>query len=115
MHRNLPTYKAMWVIDLTHGTTGRFTFGSNIDTLPVWSSDTSRIAWRSLRGGKAGVYQKAANGAANEELLYQYGDGCPNLTDWSHDGRFLIYFLNRDLWALPVGRGTRAPSANRSR
>jgi Tol biopolymer transport system component len=99
---------AIWVIDLIHGTTSRFTFGSNIDTLPVWSPDGSRIAWCSLRGGKAGVYQKAANGAANEELLYQYGDGCPNLTDWSHDGRFLIYSLNRDLWALPVAPGTGA-------
>ena len=96
------------MIDLAHGTTSRFTFGSNYDTLPVWSPDGSRIAWCSVRGGKIGIYQKAANGAGNEELLYQYGDASPGLTDWSHDGRFLIYSLNRDLWALPVGPGTGA-------
>ena len=88
--------------------TNRFTFGSTYDTLPEWSSDGSRIAWCSVRGGKAGVYQKAASGAGNEGLLYQFGDGCPNLSDWSHDGRYLIYSLNRDLWALPVGPGTGA-------
>jgi Tol biopolymer transport system component len=99
---------AIWVIDLTHGTTGRFTFGPNIDTLPVWSPDGSHIAWCSNRAGQAGVYQKAANGAGNEELLYQSSDGCPNLSDWSHDGRFIVYSLNRDLWALPVGPGTGA-------
>ena len=97
---------AIWVIDLPHGTNSRFTFGSNYDTLPLWSPDGSRIAWCSLRGGKVAIYQKAANGAGNEELLYQYSDVGPNLSDWSRDGRFLIYSLNRDLWALPVGPGT---------
>jgi eukaryotic-like serine/threonine-protein kinase len=99
---------AIWVIDLTHRTNSRFTFGSSYDTLPLWSPDGSRIAWCSFRGGKGGIYRKAANGAGNEELLYQYSDTCPTLTDWSHDGRFLIYSLNRDLWALPVGPGTEA-------
>ena len=97
---------AIWVIDLAHHTNSRFTFGSSYDTLPLWSPDGSRIAWCSFRGGKGGIYQKAANGAGSEELLYEYSDTCPTLSDWSHDGRFLIYSLNRDLWALPVGPGT---------
>jgi Tol biopolymer transport system component/tRNA A-37 threonylcarbamoyl transferase component Bud32 len=97
---------AIWLIDLTHHTNSRFTFGPNYDSLPLWSPDGSRIAWCSFRGGKAGVYQKAANGAGNEELLYQFSDACPNLSDWSHDGRVIVYSLDRDLWALPVGPGT---------
>jgi hypothetical protein len=60
---------AILVIDLTHGTTSRFMFGSNIDALPVWSPDGSRIAWCSLRGGTAGVYQKGSNGAPTRQCL----------------------------------------------
>ena len=94
---------AIWMIDLVHGTNSRFTFGSGYDTAPVWSPDGSRIAWTSLRDGKWGIYQKAASGAGNEELLYQTNDRGATLTDWSRDGHFLIYNLGRDLWALPVG------------
>jgi eukaryotic-like serine/threonine-protein kinase len=98
---------SIWVIDLVLGTNSRLTFGPGYDEQPVWAPDGSRIAWQSRRGSKIGVYQKAANGAGNEELLYQFsGDTGPNLTDWSHDGRFLIYSLRGDLWALPIGPGT---------
>lgn len=97
---------SVWIVDLLRGTTTRFTFGSGNDSLPVWSPDGSRIAWRSIRDGKVLIYQKAANGSGNEELLYDSGNAAPTLTDWSRDGRFLIYDLNRDLWALPVGPGS---------
>ena len=97
---------SIWVIDLIHGTNSRFTFGSNLDAAPVWSPDGGRIAWRSVRNGKSALYQKAANGAGNEELLYQFGEVAPAVWDWSRDGRFIIYGLNRDLWALPVGPGS---------
>ncbi len=99
---------AIWLIDLIHGTNSRFTFGSGFDTQPVWSPDGSRIAWTSLRDGKWGIYQKAASGAGNEELLYQTNDHGATLTDWSRDGRFVIYNLSGDLWALPVGSDTGA-------
>jgi len=94
---------AIWVIDLIHGTNSRFTFSSGYDTAPVWAPDGSRIAWTSLRDGKWGIYQNAASGAGNEELLYLTNDRDATLTDWSRDGRFIIYNLGRDLWALPVG------------
>ncbi len=100
---------SIWLIDMVHGTSSRFTFDSGLDMNPVWSPDGSHVAWSSLRGGKAGIYQKAANGAGNEELLYQYAQNAdPRLSDWSHDGRFLIYRVDKDLWALPVGPGTTA-------
>jgi Tol biopolymer transport system component len=94
---------AIWLIDLIHGTNSRFTFSSGHDASPVWSPDGSRIAWSSIRDGKGAIYQKAASGAGNEELLYPTNNHVPALTDWSRDGRFIIYNLGQDLWALPVG------------
>jgi eukaryotic-like serine/threonine-protein kinase len=98
---------SIWVIDLVLGTNSRLSFSPGYDSPPVWSPDGSRIAWASIRGGRAAIYQKAANGSGSEELLYQFsGQANPVLTDWSRDGRFLIYRLGADLWALPVGPGT---------
>ena len=37
------------------------------------------------------MYQKAANGAGDEQLLYQSSEG-KGPTSWSPDGKFLIYY-----------------------
>jgi eukaryotic-like serine/threonine-protein kinase len=97
---------AIWLVDLVHGASSRFTFNSSIDAAPVWSPDGSRLAWLSNRGGFWGIYQKAADGSGNDELLYRFpGEGPQALTDWSHDGKFLIYALRGDIWALPLAAG----------
>ena len=105
---------AIWLVDLVHGPTSRFTFDSPADITPVWSPDGSRLAWLSNRGGFWGIYEKAANGAGNDELLYKFQGDTPNgLTDWSPDGKFLIYTHRGDIWALPLApdaAGDRKPS-----
>ena len=109
---------AIWLIDLIHGPSSRFTFDSTLDATPVWSPDGSSVAWLSNRGGYWGIYQKAADGSGNDELLYKFpGEAAPAaVTDWSHDGKFLIYALQgsretrEDIWALPL-----APDAAGSR
>jgi Tol biopolymer transport system component len=111
---------AIWITDLVHGPSSRFTFDSPVDATPVWSPDGSRLAWLSNRGGALGIYQKAANGSGNDQLLYRFqGEAAPQaLTDWSHDGKFLIYALRsggetrEDIWALPLApdaAGNRKP------
>ena len=104
---------AIWLIDLIHGPSSRFTFDSPADVTPVWSPDGSRLAWLSYRGGFPGIYEKAANGSGNDELLYRFqGDAPQAVTDWSHDGHFLTYNLRGDIWALPLSpdaAGARKP------
>ncbi len=84
----------IWVHDLTQGTTNRFTFNPAVDDLPVWSPDGTRIVWSSLREGGADLYQRASNLANDETALLKSPE--PKFPqDWSSDGRFLIYSVNR--------------------
>ena len=98
----------VWQIDLATGTPTRFTFDPAADVQPVWSSDGSRIAWVSFRGGFQGLYMKRADGSGSDELLYRFDakTQAPSLTDWTRDGRFLIYNFDGDVWALPITEGT---------
>jgi Tol biopolymer transport system component/predicted Ser/Thr protein kinase len=95
----------IWQADLVRGLTTRFTFDAGSDAQPVWSSDGSRIAWQSNRGG-FGLYWKLSDGSGSDELLYKFSTGSPGLTDWTRDGRYLIYAYASDIWALPIAEGT---------
>jgi len=103
------------VIDFARGTNNRFTFSPGVNVQPVWSPDGQRVAWCSTAGGNTSIMQKAANGAGNEEVLYQVsGEYKLGLTDWSQDGRYLIFTRDKNIWALPVasaGSGNRTPIA----
>ena len=83
----------------------RFTFDPSNDIAPVWSPDGSRIVWAAWReDGLNRLYQKAANGAGQEEPLFNV-NGTP--ADWSRDGRFIIYNQTDpktkvDVWILPL-------------
>ena len=99
----------IWVHDLTQGTTNRFTFNPAVDEMPVWSPDGTRIAWSSQREGGADLYERASNLADEETALLKSPE--PKFPqDWSSDGRFLIYSVNRgdhggtnlDLCLLPM-------------
>ena len=105
----------LWLYDVSGGNAQRFTFDPANDFNPVWSPDGSRIVWASNRdGGISNLYQKAASGAGEETLLLK-SDYPKFPTDWSRDGRFIIYHqidpkTKRDVWVLPVtGSGEAKP------
>ena len=104
----------LWVLDVARGTSMRLTFDPAIENYPVWFPDGSRIAFNSNRKGHFDLYQKAANGVGEDELLLQ-SDEQKFPTSWSHDGRFLLYTDNAaktgyDMWILPI-EGDRKPFA----
>jgi hypothetical protein len=102
----------LWLYDVFGGGAARFTFDPAPDFCPLWSPDGRRIIWASNRGGVfANLYQKPANGAGEETLLMK-SDRAKLPTDWSCDGRFIIYRQSggrtkSDVWVLPV-RGSEA-------
>ena len=108
----------IWTYDLETRSAKRLTFDPALDSLPIWSPDGSRIMFASNRDLKFDLYLKDANGAQEEKIIPQDGpDRFP--TDWSRDGKYLIYSRGPDLWylALPELRATqflKAPSTLKS-
>ena len=67
-----------------------------------------------MKGGIGlGLYQKAASGAGQDELLLPSAAQTKGPLDWSANGKFLLYLeiplqANMDLWILPM-EGERKP------
>jgi Tol biopolymer transport system component len=102
----------VWLLEFARNTWTRFTFDPMTDRDPVWSPDGRQIAFSSDRSGSYQLYRKDSGGAGQEEQLTS-GLGNKQLTDWSGDGRFLLYYeiggkTASDLWALPL-EGERKP------
>jgi eukaryotic-like serine/threonine-protein kinase len=97
---------AVWMLDLVRGSRSRFVGGPAASHFPVWSADGRRILFSSDRSGPWSLFARASTGTgADEELLTL--PTSTNATDWSRDGRFVIYQTNApatrsDVWALPV-------------
>jgi len=98
----------VWLLELGRGVLSRFTFDSAVDTWPVWSPDSRRIAYESNRMGSYDIYEKPTIGPGSDELLVGSDAGRDkNPTDWSRDGHFLLYTnidpkTGEDIWAVPL-------------
>jgi Tol biopolymer transport system component len=89
----------IWTYDLENRSAKRLTFDPALDSLPIWSPDGSRTVFASNRELKFDLYLKDSNGAHEEKIIPQEGpDRFP--TDWSRDGKYLLYGRGPDLWFL---------------
>jgi Tol biopolymer transport system component len=110
----------MWVDDVDRRVRMRLTFDPDTDNgIPVWSPDGKTLLFSTLLGSKAGVgiFRKGSNGAGGLEMLLPTDrpDREAWATDWSRDGRFVLFSrgglangLNADIWVLPMS-GDRKP------
>jgi len=89
---DLPNEKSdLWILEVATGKSTRITSNARTEFTfgVVWSPDSSRVAYATMRKAEEFMYMRAANGEGAEELLYQSPGAIMLLSDWSPDGRFL--------------------------
>jgi eukaryotic-like serine/threonine-protein kinase len=104
--RTVSRNQDVWMVDLTRGLLSRATFDAATEAASIWSPDGSRIVFTSDRSSVFDLYEKASTGAGREDLLLATPlNKAP--TDWSRDGKFILYrspapATGFDIWALPL-------------
>ncbi len=91
LDRNDPEVETsdIWQFDLLRGTQTRLTSNPGTDTYPIWSPDGSQVAFASNREGVWGIYRVSGNG--KEEPLLKGDQQLLLTSDWSSDGKFIVY------------------------
>lgn len=79
------------MLDLATGKSDQFTHGQNGDGRPVWSKDSTRIAFTSSRDKKSGVYVMPASGGA-EKKVFEAEAMIGDLI-WHPDGKHILLCL----------------------
>jgi eukaryotic-like serine/threonine-protein kinase len=95
----------IWIHDLVTNLKTRFTFSGGTHRSPIWSPDGREIAYTSNQQHAISI--KAIGGTSPERTVLSSPDNVYSvITDWSRDGRYLMYEqgqgLNQQLWVLPL-------------
>jgi len=101
-----------WTLDLASGRKSRVTSDAGADYSPIWSPNGRTLGFTSYRAGRGQIYRRDLDVVA-EDILIQEAGLEQQLSDWSKDGRYLLYLqlesvgegrpLAADLWALALG------------
>ncbi len=88
----------IWVHEVDRPVKSRLTtFG--YDVWPTWSPSGRQIGFASGRTGERDIYVKSADGSGEPKALLLTDDSAEYLTDWSRDGKTLLF------WRRPRGGG----------
>jgi eukaryotic-like serine/threonine-protein kinase len=97
----------LWTLDFASGRRTRLTFHKQVHSPGVWSPDSTRIAYSAGHLGDT-LYEKAASGLGDEQVLFKEPGLRHFPTSWSRDGRFLLYHTENaphtgyDQWVLSL-------------
>jgi serine/threonine protein kinase/Tol biopolymer transport system component len=103
-----------WVYDLERGPRIRLTPpGSFAASGAVWSPRSDRVLFAMVGPAGPGIYQADVKGGSPELLAKSDAVFQRTPSDWSHDGRFLIYTQNGAIWYVALESGK--PGTNGTR
>jgi WD40 repeat protein len=108
----------IWTYDLQRNSAKRLTFDPSIDAVPVWSPDGARLLFASNRQRDIALYLKNSDGTQEEKRI-MHDDLSDFPSDWSRDGKHILYSRGADLGVatLPELKTTlflKAPSVFRN-
>jgi Tol biopolymer transport system component len=102
----------LWLLAI-NGSAQQITDGPIHEGSPVWSPDGSRIAYFGRQADAYNIFARAPQvGSRPELLLKNAARKFPS--DWSHDGKYILYSLDTeatrlDVWGLSVADRRAAP------
>ena len=103
----------LWEADVAGGEPRRLTFGPTVDFYPVCSPTGREVMFASARSGVPNIYRMTTTAPGTETQLTD-SVGAKALTDWSRDGRFVVYSqltpdTSWDIWLMPTDGGKPFP------
>jgi eukaryotic-like serine/threonine-protein kinase len=106
----------LWNVDLARGTRARLSFDGMQHAFPVWSPDQKSVAYLRTQTFGDAIAVRSANGVGQEQIVSEAtADLARFLTDWSKDGRYIIYSEGKattnsyPIMALPMFGNDRKP------
>ena len=94
----------VWVYDIARGVRTRVSNAPESGYRPVWSPAGDEVAFTSARAGNWDIFLRQADGSGEAKVLVAT-PAHERLSDWSRDGKYLLYHLDDpetgfDLWYL---------------
>ena len=102
----------LWIVDLERNVASKFAAGGPDAGSAVWSPDAARLAYCRPVDGPPSLRIKPLGGGGEEVPLASTGS-MQCATDWSADGRFLLFTdrhpsTGADVWLLPLDEDRKA-------
>ena len=95
----------IWMLDLVRGPLRRLTFDPDLNRVPIWTRDGHRLAFSRTLDHTEEIYWQSADGSGVPEPLTQGSKTPMSPSDFSPDGRMLLYQPSTapfDIWMVPV-------------
>ena len=93
----------IWIYDIARGARTRLTSAENVEFRPVWSPTGDELLFQGVFEGEGerSILKRRSDGGGQIEQVS--GEGLPAVSDWSRDGRYIVYERSgeeteNDLW-----------------